>query len=108
VTALGPAPADFIAFLKKPKGWVVGKPVPVTIGGVAGQRVDVATRKVGISGVFAIPEDIFNVDAGEKIRFIVLDKDGKTVVLMVDAFKEKDFADILALEQPVLDTIAWQ
>jgi hypothetical protein len=105
---LGPAPADFIAFLNKPKGWVVSKPVAVTIGGVAGQQVDVATRKVGIRAVFTIPEDAFNVDAGEKVRFIVLDKGGTRVVLMVDAFKEKDFNDVVALEQPILDSILWQ
>jgi len=105
---LGPAPADFIAFLSKPKGWVVSKPVPVTIGGVAGQQVDVATRKLGIRAVFTIPEDAFNVDPGEKIRYLVLAKDGTTVVLMVDAFKEKDFEAVLALEQPILDSITWQ
>jgi hypothetical protein len=107
-TPIGPTVDDFIAHLRKFDGFTVSEPTPVTVDGVSGKQVDVLTNTTEASRVFFLPEDAFNVAAGEKIRFIVLDKDGKTVVLMIDAFDAKDFDAFLAdVAQPMLDGWKW-
>ena len=100
-------PADFIAFLRKTKGFTVSQPTPVTIDGVSGQQVDVLTNKAAVSGLFSIEEDAFNVNAGERFRFFVLDKGGETVILTIDAFKAKQFDEFAGQAQPVIDSIKW-
>jgi hypothetical protein len=95
---IGPTPADFFA---------VSDAIPVTIGGVSGQQVDVLTNTIEAPGIFLIEEDAYNLAAGEKVRFYVLDKGGTTVVLTMDAFKAAEFDDFAVDAQPVIDSIAW-
>jgi hypothetical protein len=109
IVEIGPTPADFVEHLGRFEGFTVSAATPVTIDGVDGFSVDVTTNESGAPGLFALPEDQFNLAPGEKARFIVLDKDGQTVILMVDAFEEGDF-DSFATEvaQPILDGLTWQ
>jgi hypothetical protein len=106
-TPIGSKPADFIDYLKSFKGFTVSDPIPVTIDGVSGQQVDVLTRRTAVHGIFVIAHDAFNLDAGEKIRFFVLDKDGRTVILTIDSFKAADFDAFAEVAQPVIDSITW-
>jgi hypothetical protein len=105
---IGPTPADFIAHLRKFDGFTVGDPIPITVDGISGSYVDVLTNDMVAEKVYLIPEDAFNLSAGERLRFIVLDIDGAAVILIVDSFKAADFDAFMAeVAQPILDGLAW-
>jgi len=106
--AIAPGPAGFIAFLGKFKGFTLSEPVPVVADGVTGIQVDVETNDTAASGIFQIKDDVFNLDAGEKARFILIEKDGTTVILIIDAFKAAGFDAFLTKAQPVLDSLTWE
>jgi hypothetical protein len=108
-TPIGPTPEDFIAHLKKFKGFTVSDPKPITVDGVKGSYVDVLSGTTGADAMYLIPEDAFNVAPGEKLRFIVLDKDGETVILILDAFQAADFDAFLKdVGQPLIDGLRWE
>lgn len=106
---VGPTQQDFIDLLRKStRLTVTPTPVLVTVGGVSGLQVDVEATG-DLPGLFFFPEDAFNLRAGEKVRFIVLDKDGATVVLMVESFKEATFdAFMTDVAQPILGGLTWE
>ncbi len=106
--AIGPGPAGFVAFLGQFKGFTLSAPVPAVVDGVNGIQVDVETNETDAPGMFQIKADVFNLDAGEKARFILLEKDGITVMFMIDAFKEAGFDAFLVKAQPVLDSVTWE
>lgn len=106
---IGPRPADFIAHLRKFDGFTVSEPVPVTVDGVSGSQVDVLSNDVGADGMFLLPEDGFNLAPGEKTRFLVLDKDGATVILFTESFHAATFdAFMTDVAKPLLDGLTWQ
>ena len=84
---VGDTPEDMVKFLHQPKDWVVADPKPVTIDGVSGVAVDAVTGPKARGGLLTFPEDAFNTDPKEKIRWIILDKDGKTVVFLLDSLQ---------------------
>jgi hypothetical protein len=107
--AIGPTPSDFIAHLKKFEGFTVSAPIPVTVGGISGSQVDLLSNGVSAAGMFLLPEDGFNLSQGEKVRFLVLDKDGSTVILFVESLDAKTFDSFMAeTGQPLLDGLAWR
>lgn len=99
----------FVAFLRAlaATGMTVSEATAVDVGGAAGQQVDVESNDVDAQGLFFLAEDRFNLVAGEKARFIVLDVGGETVVLIVDAFEAADFDEVAATIQPIVDSVAW-
>jgi hypothetical protein len=105
---VGTAPDDFVAFLRRPGDWQVGEPAPVTIDGVSGVAVDTITGPKPRPGLLVFPEDAFNTDPNEKIRWIVLQKDGETIVFLLDALKAANFESVSARVQPVIDSVAWE
>jgi hypothetical protein len=106
---IGPAPADFIAHLARFDGFTVSEPVPVTVDGVSGSQVDVLSNDVQAPGMFLLPEDGFNLAPNEKTRFLVLDKDGATVILFVESFDAATFDAFMAdVGQPLLDGLTWE
>jgi hypothetical protein len=105
---IGPSVDDFIAHLRRFEGWTLAEPVPVTVDGAAGLQVDLTTNEVGAPGMYYIAEDAFNVAPGEKARFIVVDKDGETVVLIIDSFLEATFdAFVAEVGDPLLAGLTW-
>lgn len=96
-----------------------GEPVPATIGGVSGKRIDVATST--IPGDY--PEDCggpcvpsfsasekegkFSFFAGYKERYYVLNVDG-TVMLVGISIPDEEFDQLLPEAQKVVDTIEWE
>ena len=98
----------FVKFLRLPKDWVVDEPRPITIDGVTGVSVDTVTGPKAREGLLNFPEDAFNTDPKEKIRWIILEKDGKTVVFLLDAFKEANFDAVSARVQPIIDSVRWE
>ncbi len=106
---IGPAPADFIAHLGKFDGFTVSEPVPVTLDGVSGSQLDVLSNDVQAPGMFLLPEDAFNLAPNEKARFLVLDKDGATVILFIESFDAATFDVFMAdVGQPLLDGLTWK
>jgi hypothetical protein len=106
--AIEPGPAGFVAFLGKFKGFTLSAQGPAVVDGVTGIQVDVETKGTAAPGIFQIKEDVFNLDAGEKARFILLEKDGTTVIFIIDAFKAAGFDAFLTKAQPVLDRVTWE
>ena len=107
---IGASAADFVTFLQglEVTGMTVTEPTPASVDGVDGQQVDVESNDVDAPALYFIEEDQFNLVANEKARFIVLDKDGETVILIVDSFTTADFDEWLDTAQPVLDSIHWE
>jgi hypothetical protein len=105
---IGDKADDMVAFLGRPKDWAVEEPVPITIDGVTGVAVDTVTGPQARPGLLGFPEDQFNTDPKEKIRWIILEKDGTRVVFLLDAFKEANFDAVSARIQPIIDSIAWE
>ena len=106
--AIEPGPAGFLAFLAKFEGFALSEPGTATVDGVSGIQVDVETKETAAQQIFEIQFDVFNLDAGEKARFILLDKDGTTVIFIIDAFKAADFDAFLSKAQPLLDSVTWE
>ena len=106
--AIGPGPAGFVAFLGQFKGFTLSAPEPAVVDGVTGIQVDVETNGTAAPRIFQITDDVFNLDAGEKARFILLEKDGTTVIFIIDAFKAAGFDAFLTKAQPVLDSVTWE
>jgi hypothetical protein len=106
--AIGPGPAGFVAFLGQFKGFTMSAPGPAVVDGVNGIQIDVETNGTAAPGIFQIKDDVYNLDAGEKARFILLEKDGNTVIFIIDAFQEAGFDAFLVKAQPVLDSVTWE
>lgn len=107
---IGASVDDFVTFLQafEALGMTVSEPTPVTVDGVRGQQVDVATNEAEAPGLYLIAEDQFNLVPGEKARFLVLDRDGETVLLIIDSYTTEGFDDWVATAQPVIDSITWE
>jgi hypothetical protein len=105
---IGSKPEDMVAYLNRPDDWVVAKPAPITIDGATGVAVDTVTGPKARQTFLNFPEDAFNTDPKEKIRWIVLEKDGATILFLLDSFKEGNFDAVSSRVQPVIDSIAWE
>jgi hypothetical protein len=106
--AIGPGTAGFVAFLGQFKGFTLSAPGPAVVDGVTGIQLDVETNGTAAPGMFQIKNDVFNLDAGEKARFVLLEKDGTTVIFIIDAFKAAGFDAFLTKAQPVFDSVTWE
>jgi len=108
--AIGASPDDFVAFLQslKATGMTVSEPTSATVDGATGQQLDVESNDVEAPGLYFIAEDTFLLVPDEKVRFIVLDKDGTTVLFILESYKTADFAAWLDTSQPVVDSISWE
>lgn len=107
---IGASVDDFVTFLRgfDAVGMTVSEPTPVTVDGVDGQQIDVASNEAEAPALYRIAEDQFNLVPDEKARFLVLDKDGETVLLIIDSFTTEGFDDWVATAQPVVDSISWE
>jgi hypothetical protein len=107
---IAPGVDGFIGFLQSLEaiGMTVSEPSDATIDGAAGQQIDVETNEVAAPGLYFVAEDAFNLAAGEKSRFIVVDQGGETVVFVLDAFAASDFDTWVDTAQPVMDSISWE
>ena len=107
---IGASADDFVAFLQglEVAGMTVSEPTPASVDGVEGQQIDVDSNDVDAPALYFIEEDQFNLVANEKARFIILDKDGEAVILIVDSFTSADFDEWVDTAQPVLDSIRWE
>ena len=103
-----PTVEAFAAHLHGFDGWDVQDADPAIVDGLEATVIDVASRDVDGRGMYLVANDAFNLAPGEKARFLLLERDGRLVVLVIDAFKEADFEDVLERVRPVVDSIRWQ
>jgi hypothetical protein len=94
--------------LKRFKDWTIQEPKPITIDGVSGVSMDVVTGPTPRRSMMLFPEDAFNTDPGERIQWIVLEKDGQVVQFLIDAFKKGNYDAVSSRIQPVLESVAWE
>jgi hypothetical protein len=107
---IGASVDDFVTFLHgfEAIGMTVSESTSVTVDGISGQQIDVEANDAEAPALYRLAEDQFNLVPGEKARFLVLDKDGETVLLIVDSFTTEGFEDWLRTAQPVVDSISWE
>jgi hypothetical protein len=100
-------PAGIVAFLRKRPGISVGPETPVTIDGASGLQVDVtASRRINV--ILGANPTAPQVQANSKARYVIVDRNGSTVVFIAMADKVADFDAIMAQAQPMLDSITWR
>lgn len=106
---IGATVDDFVAFLASLEaiGMTVSEASEVTVDGAAGQQVDVESNDVDAPGLFSLDDDQFNLVPDEKARFLVVERDGETVVFIIDAFTTDAFDSWIETAQPVVDSVSW-
>jgi hypothetical protein len=78
------------------------------LGGVPATQIDVTTNETDAPGIYFVKEDRMNLAAGEKARFFLLDKDGATVILILEAYREEGFDAFVVETEPLLESLAWE
>jgi hypothetical protein len=112
------APADFIAWLQHHPHLDAGEPQDVEIAGVTGRMIDVTPtsppKRVpddctegGNAGVplFFDQEEPIVYNVGAKLRFISLDVGDEPVVVEMFSFPGEQFDRVIALLDPVLQSV---
>lgn len=105
---IGPTIADFIAHLERYKGFELSEPTETTVGGLSATQIDVTTKETNARGIYFVKEDRMNLAPGEKARFFLIDKDGATVILLLDAYHEAGFDAFTAETGSLLESLAWE
>jgi hypothetical protein len=90
-----PAPEDMVAWLRRHPYLETGKPVPASVGGVEGTRLDAVVTSVPATecggnclGLFTVAEGDYDwvVHVEERLRFVVLKNvGGERVTIAVEA-----------------------
>jgi hypothetical protein len=105
---IGEGADGVIAYLKRFEDWTIKDPQPITIDGVSGVSMDVVTGPTPRGAMMQFPEDVFNTDPSERIKWILLEKDGKVVQFLLDAFKKGNYDTVSSRIQPIIDSVAWE
>jgi len=120
-----PAPEtvhEWVSWFQRHPALETSNPVPESVGGVSGMRIDVTCvpwprdryRELPLpcSPPFPTNEEGFVVDAlgaERKDRYIIVDVRGETVLINVSTqTQERKFDEFLPIAQKVLDTVKWQ
>ena len=115
------APKDMVSWLSNHPLLETSKPVPVTVGGKEGVRLD-ASVSPGLKEYaptctdpcvfllkFSDDENGLALDAGYKHRLMVLEAvGGETVVIDITGAPAEKFERFLPQAQKVLDTVVWE
>ena len=104
---LPPGPGEFLRYLGSLDGIRAERPVPVEIGGVEGIEVDVEVTGQKPLRLFAVWEDVFNLEPGSRNRLIILDIEETSVVIVIEAPAEQ-FEAFVAEVAPVLDSFEFE
>jgi len=103
-----PGVDGFLAHLERFDGFDLSEPTDTTIGGEPAVQIDVTTNDVQARGLYFVKEDAMNLSPGEKARFFLLERDGTTVILILEAYAATDFDAFVAATQPLIASIAWE
>jgi hypothetical protein len=105
---IGEGTEALITYLRGFEDWTIQNPEPITIDGVSGVSMDVVTGPKPRESMMQFPEDAFNTDPNERIRWIVFEKDGHVVQFLLDAFKKGNYDAVRSRIQPIIDSVAWE
>jgi uncharacterized protein YjbI with pentapeptide repeats len=114
-----PAPEntdEWVSWFRTHPNLDTSKPVPVSVGGASGVRIDVTNTSPPESYphwycdkqpcVLLFPSGVASF-VGQRDRFVIVDVGGKTVVIDVGAPEDK-FDEFVPKAQKVLDTVEWK
>ena len=116
---LVPAPKDMVAWLREHPYLEAGEPTQANVGGVSATQLDVIVpvEPKDYSYECATPcvpgwdlskePDAYHFLPGYKDRLFVLDVEGETVIVAIEA-PEETFEGFLPKAQEVLDTVKWE
>jgi tRNA A-37 threonylcarbamoyl transferase component Bud32 len=107
-----PAPESvdgWVAWFRNHPNLETGKPVPVTVGGASGKRVDAVVSSVPKrhpAWLWTLSDGtaISDVTKGARSRTFILDVDGKTVLI---AIRGDDYEKLLPRAMKVVNTVKW-
>jgi hypothetical protein len=103
-----PAPADLAAWLEAHPRLKTSGAAPVQVGGAAGVQIE-ATVSSGFSNVARLfvsaADEMLFVEAGERIRFFVIDVGSETVLIVLESPSQKDFEELLGPAEKVLASV---
>lgn len=117
---VGAAAADLVEWISARPGLEVSQPVPVSIGGLAGQRIDLRIKDGWTAscpfaeGLPTVPLFVSAADpgfrwvvaGGERLRLNVLDVPGEgTVVVDIDDFDGTFFDQLLTDATPIVESM---
>jgi hypothetical protein len=111
---------EWVSWFQSHPNLETSKPVPESVGGVSGMRIDVTCvplpqedassgQELPCSPPFPIREGSILTPGGEvKDRYIIVDVRGETVLIDVAAETEGKFDEFLPKAQKVLDSVEWK
>jgi hypothetical protein len=102
--AITPAPDDLVAWLGSHPGLEAESPEPATVGGIAGQSIDVTNKGAANVDIFAYPTGDLRISAGTTARIWVLPYDGPDLVFSGFA-RTTTFQQALPILQAIIDSI---
>lgn len=106
-TSVEPGTVGFEAFLGSVTQLQPEAAAPVTVGGIEGIQIDVVAN-ADAGGLYQVEKDQYNLSAGQKARFIILEVEDTTVVFVFESGTEDDFDEVEAEVQPVLDSLTFE
>ena len=115
---LVPAPDDMVAWIREHPYLDASEPAPARVGGVSGTQLDAVVSPAPRDYPQECPApcvpgwdlsegpEAYDFLSGYKVRLIVLDVEGQTVIVDIEA-PEETFEEFLPKAQEVLDTVKW-
>ena len=107
-----PFQADRSSWASKPthpkrfSGLTLSQPQLITIGGRSATEVDVTVNK-DAPEIFSVDQNAFNLGAGEKVRFDLVDMNDQTLVVVLEAVEASQFDKFIDRTKQIYDSITW-
>lgn len=102
--AIVPAPDDLVSWFASHQGLEAEAPQTASVGGIAGQSIDVMNTGSSNVDIFAYPTGNLRVSAGTTFRLWILPYDGPDLVFTAGASSSR-FQEVLPILQQVIDSI---
>jgi uncharacterized protein YjbI with pentapeptide repeats len=107
---------EWVSWFQRHPNLDTSKPVPVSVGGASGMRIDVTTTSTPenysqdycgmLSPCVPLYPNVVHL-ADSEDRFVMVDVEGETVVIDIAAAADK-FDEFVPKAQKVLDTVEWE
>jgi len=98
--------SEMMAFLQADERLRTLVPGPASVAGQVGMSIDLVSVE-DIEPLFLTDQDSFDLDLGDRARFLALDVEGMLVVLIIESAPGLELADSIAQIEPILDSVQW-